>query len=65
MLINFILNLIFENCIFYITSIIKIIFMPIFLPFEVSGNLKSDTIIIFLHGWPDSCRLWDNTVSKF
>lgn len=39
--------------------------MTKFLPFEVTGNQKSDTIIVFLHGWPDSCRLWDNTISKF
>ena len=30
------------------------------LPFEHTGKKSSNTLIIFLHGFPDSIRLWDS-----
>lgn len=32
------------------------------LPHELSGNSNSDTLLIFLHGFPDSVRLWDSII---
>ena len=32
------------------------------LPYEVSGNSNSNSMVIFLHGWPDSIRLWDGVI---
>lgn len=32
------------------------------LPHELSGNNNSDTLLIFLHGFPDSVRLWDSII---
>lgn len=29
------------------------------LPYELTGNNKSNILVIFLHGFPDSLRLWD------
>ena len=35
------------------------------LPHELTGNKKSNVLIVFLHGWPDSVRLWDGTNKKY
>lgn len=36
------------------------------LPYEHTGNKKSNILVIFLHGFPDSMRLWDgNKLIKF
>lgn len=34
-----------------------------FLPHEVTGDINSNNVIFFLHGWPDTLRLWDNIIS--
>lgn len=26
---------------------------------DIEGNLTSDTLIVFLQGWPDSREMWD------
>lgn len=45
-----ILNIILIN----INKIIRML-----LPYEHTGNKKSNILLIFLHGFPDSMRLWD------
>ena len=30
---------------------------------QVTGNPKSDILLIFLHGWPDQMDMWDNYMS--
>jgi len=35
------------------------------LPYEVSGNKSSNQILVFLHGWPDTCALWDKIIAPF
>jgi len=30
------------------------------LPYDLAGNTSSKNLIVFLHGWPDSNKLWDN-----
>jgi hypothetical protein len=34
------------------------------LPYELTGNLKSSVVIVFLHGWPNTFRLWDKTIAE-
>lgn len=34
------------------------------LPFEASGKKDSKTLVVLLHGWPDSVRLWDATIAQ-
>jgi pimeloyl-ACP methyl ester carboxylesterase len=34
------------------------------LPYELSGNYNSNTLIVFLHGFPDSMALWDKISLK-
>jgi pimeloyl-ACP methyl ester carboxylesterase len=34
------------------------------LPFELRGNQNAKSMVIFLHGWPDTCRLWDFYVNE-
>ena len=29
------------------------------LEYEIKGNPNSNIAIMFLHGWPDTIRLWD------
>ncbi len=29
------------------------------LPHEVTGDESSKLMVIFLHGWPDTMRVWD------
>jgi len=33
-----------------------------FLPYILEGNLDSQSLLIFLHGYPDSMQLWDSMV---
>jgi pimeloyl-ACP methyl ester carboxylesterase len=35
------------------------------LPHETTGNEKSKQIVVFLHGWPDTLRLWDPIIPNF
>lgn len=35
------------------------------LPYELTGNKSSRTIIVFLHGWPNTFRLWDHIIKNF
>ena len=35
------------------------------LPYEKSGNPKSNQMLVFLHGWPDTTQLWDNISPNF
>lgn len=32
------------------------------LPYELSGNNHSDTILVFLHGWPDTTAVWNKVI---
>jgi pimeloyl-ACP methyl ester carboxylesterase len=32
------------------------------LPHELSGNSKSNILVVLLHGFPDTIRLWDGTL---
>lgn len=34
------------------------------LPYETNGNPDSINVIIFLHGWPDTMRIWDRIISN-
>lgn len=34
------------------------------LPYEVSGNQKSKVILIFLHGFPNTFRMWDHMIEN-
>ncbi len=35
------------------------------LPHEISGNKTANTILVFLHGWPDTTALWDKIIAPF
>ena len=35
-----------------------------FLPYEIKGNTKSNTLLVFFHGYPNTLRMWDRMVSK-
>lgn len=37
---------------------------PILLPHKILGNPASKTLLIFLHGFPDSLNLFDSMASK-
>ena len=32
------------------------------LPYNITGNNDSEYMIVFLHGWPDSIKLWDQII---
>jgi hypothetical protein len=32
------------------------------LPHELSGNKNSKTLVVLLHGFPDTMRLWDGII---
>ncbi|KRX05056.1 hypothetical protein PPERSA_06690 [Pseudocohnilembus persalinus] len=34
------------------------------LPHELEGNKNSDNLVILIHGWPDSIKIWDETVKN-
>jgi pimeloyl-ACP methyl ester carboxylesterase len=34
------------------------------LPHELSGNKQSEVMLVFLHGYPNTLRLWDTAISK-
>ena len=34
------------------------------LPYELKGNLHSKVMLIFIHGYPNTFRLWDETIEK-
>jgi pimeloyl-ACP methyl ester carboxylesterase len=34
------------------------------LPHELTGNKNSETLVIFLHGYPNTLRVWDTTISQ-
>ena len=38
--------------------------MKNFLPFEFFGNSDSKVLLIFIHGWPDTFRMWDNVTQE-
>ncbi len=35
------------------------------LPHEISGNPQSKELLVFLHGWPDTCDLWNKIIPPF
>ncbi len=35
------------------------------LPYEVSGNLNSSIVLVFLHGFPNTMRMWDEMIENF
>ena len=35
-----------------------------YLPYEISGNYDSNVLLIFLHGYPNSFRMWDEMIEK-
>jgi hypothetical protein len=38
--------------------------LPIQLPHKILGNPASKTLLIFLHGYPESIKLFDSIASK-
>ena len=35
------------------------------LPHELSGNKASDTLLVFMHGYPDTTAVWDGIIPSF
>lgn len=34
------------------------------LPYDTTGNKNAKSMVIYLHGWPDSIKLWDGVISS-